>query len=924
MSSMLYQLGRLMARKRRTVLITWLLILALSITSMVTLSHGTNDEFAIPGSESQNALDHLKHVFPEVSGTSAQIVVVTPEGTSIDTPRNRTAIGNLAKHIADYDQVALSADPFSDTVKDAVSEDGQSAIIAIQFDVALNKLKSDVKSAIMSDGERLERELGNGMSVYVGGSAFSNAIPSLSPTEGVGLLIALVVLILTFGSIIAAVMPLFTAIIGVGIAVTSMYATTQWATISSTAPMLAVMLGLAVGIDYALFLISRHRDQLAQGLDVEESIARAVATAGSAVIFAGLTVVIALLGLSVAGIPFLTTMGLAASFAVIVAVAVAETLVPALMAFAGERLRPRLAKRRIRLPRRSPRRSSRSDNTNTDHRIARLWVRIVTAKPLVTVVIIVTALVAMAMPAAQLRLALPDNGVEESGTPARSAYDAIAEHFGPGFNGPLIVTADIIESTDPIGLVNDLADEIRELPGVKSVPLATPNPKGDTGIIQIIPETGPSDPRTEQLVQTLRNKESYFNNKYDTATAVTGITAVAIDVSAQLGGALLPFGILVAGLSLILLAMVFRSIWVPIKATVGYLLSVLAAFGATSWVFQLGHGANLIGVQRVGAVISFLPIILMGVLFGLAMDYEVFLVSRIREHYAHHGDAHTAIVEGFAAASKVVVAAATIMFAVFAAFIPEGSATIKPIAFSLAVGVFIDAFVIRLTFIPAVLALLGKRAWHLPTAIDRRLPVFDAEGDGLAQELRLKDWPTPNSHEVISAAGLAADDDRGTPLFEHLELHVPEGSVLVVEGAGISGKSALLYTLSGRVTTFRGDLKVLGHVLPQHASAIRPAVCLVGCANIPGPLDSVDQAIADHVRIVLLDDADAILYPAARAHLRELLTNRNAGENPVTYVLSCQNINQLTDVLPDNNADSVQTLSMNTSLVHLPDTQRLA
>lgn len=923
MSSMLYQLGRLMARKRRTVLITWLLILALAITSMVTLSHGTNDEFAIPGSESQNALDHLKHVFPEVSGTSAQIVVVAPEGTSIDTPRNRTAIGNLAKHIADYDQVALSADPFSDTVKDAVSENDRSAIIAIQFDVALNKLKSDVKSAIMSDGERLERELGNGMSVYVGGSAFSNAIPSLSPTEGVGLLIALVVLILTFGSIIAAVMPLFTAIIGVGIAVTSMYATTQWATISSTAPMLAVMLGLAVGIDYALFLISRHRDQLAQGLDVEESIARAVATAGSAVIFAGLTVVIALLGLSVAGIPFLTTMGLAASFAVIVAVAVAETLVPALMAFAGERLRPRSTKRRIR----SSRRSSRSDNTNTDHRIARLWVRIVTAKPLVTVVIIVTALVTMALPAAQLRLALPDNGVEESGTPARSAYDAIADHFGPGFNGPLIVTADIIESTDPIGLVNDLADEIRELPGVKSVPLATPNPKGDTGIIQIVPETGPSDPRTEQLVQTLRSKESYFNNKYDTTTAVTGITAVAIDVSAQLGGALLPFGILVAGLSLILLAMVFRSIWVPIKATVGYLLSVLAAFGATSWVFQLGHGADLIGVQRVGAVISFLPIILMGVLFGLAMDYEVFLVSRIREHYAHHGDAHVAIVEGFAAASKVVVAAATIMFAVFAAFIPEGSATIKPIAFSLAVGVFIDAFVIRLTFVPAVLALLGKHAWHLPAAIDRRLPVFDAEGDGLAQELRLKDWPTPDSHEVISAAGLSADDDRGTPLFEHLELHVPEGSVLVVEGAGVSGKSALLYTLSGRVTTFRGDLKVLNHVLPQHASTIRHAVCLVGCANIPGPLDAVDQALADHVRIVLLDDADAILYPAARAHLRELLANRTAGENSVTYVLSCQNISQLADILPDdstNSASSVQTLPMNTSPAHLTDAQRLA
>lgn len=893
MSSFLYRLGRLMARRRRTVFITWLLVLALAITSMATLSKGTNDEFAIPGSESQIALDHLKHVFPEVSGTSAQIVVATLDGESVDTPENREAIGELAKRIGGYDQVALAADPFSDTVKDAVSEDGRAAIIAIQFDVAFNELKPAIKTKIESDGEQLRQRLGHDIAVHVGGSAFSNAIPSLSPTEGVGLIIALIVLMLTFGSMIAAGMPLLTAIIGVGIAVASIYATTAWTTISSTAPMLAVMLGLAVGIDYALFLISRHRDQMAQGLDAEESIARAVATAGSAVIFAGLTVVIALLGLSVAGIPFLTTMGLAAAFGVVVAVVVAETLVPALMAFAGDRLRPKAADGK------SPHRPR--------NRFARFWVRMATAKPLVTVIAIIMALAAMAVPATQLRLALPDNGVEETGTPARSAYDAIAEHFGPGFNGPLIVTADVIQSSDPIGLVNDMADEIRDIPGVKSVPLATPNPKGDTGIIQIVPETGPSDPRTEQLVHTLRDKETYFNDKYDTTTAVTGITAVAIDVSSKLGNALLPFGILVAGLSLVLLAMVFRSIWVPVKATVGYLLSVLAAFGATSWVFQLGHGADLIHVQRVGAVISFLPIILMGVLFGLAMDYEVFLVSRIREHYAHHGDAKAAITEGFAAASKVVVAAATIMFAVFAAFIPEGSATIKPIAFSLAVGVFVDAFVVRLTFVPAVLALLGKRAWHLPAAIDRRLPVFDAEGDGLAQELRLRNWPSRDSHESISAAGLSADDDRGIPLFENLDLHVPDGGVLVIEGAGVSGKSALLYTLSGRVTTFRGDLKVLGQVLPQHVRAVRPAVALIGCANLPGPLDAVEQALADHARIIFLDDTDAVLYPNSRNKLRELLAARAAGSSPVTYVMTCQNAGQLADILP---LDGVRILSL--------------
>ena len=467
MSFSLYKLGQLMVRRRGRVLMAWLLALVLAVAGMATLAHGTNDEFSIPGSQSQDALDHLGHVFPEVSGTSAQIVAVAPESQRIDTTESRNAIGVVANRIGGYRQVALATDPFSETVQDAVSEDGRAAIIAIQFEVPFNELDSQVKSKIASDAKALQDALMDGAVTYCGGAAYSNAIPSLSPTEALGLAFALIVLLMMFGSLVAAVLPLFTAVVGVGVGVATIYTMTSWFTISSTAPMLAVMIGLAVGIDYALFLISRHRDQLSDGLEVEESIARSVATAGSAVIFAGLTVIIALLGLFVAGIPFLTTMGVAAAFGVLVAVTVAETLVPALLGFAGKRLIPR-KRANVKTSRRSL-----TNRKSHDHRIARTWVRLVTAKPLAVVVVITVALSVLALPAANLRLALPDNSVEEVGTPARDAYDAVAEHFGPGFNGPLILTADIIQSTDPIGLVNRIADDIRRLPGVKAVPLAT-------------------------------------------------------------------------------------------------------------------------------------------------------------------------------------------------------------------------------------------------------------------------------------------------------------------------------------------------------------------------------------------------------------------------------------------------------------------
>src|SRR5690606_13886009 len=447
-------------------------------------------------------------------------------------------------------------------------------------------------------------------------------------------------------------------------------------------------------------------------------------------------------GLGVAGIPFLTIMGVAAAVTVGVTVLVSLTLLPALLGFAGERLRPKPSRRARRAAAAAAAAAQEADDTEATRRRApapaapearpnRLftgWVRAVTKIPALTVVLVIAAMGALSYPALDLRLALPDAGVMEEDDPARLTYDLVSEHFGDGFNGPLIVTGSIVTSTDPLALMEQVGDEIEGLPGVADVPLATPNPTADTGIIQVVPEGGPTSAETEDLVREIRGLHDHFLDEYGVDLAVTGFTAVGIDVSDKLGDALLPFALVVVGLSLILLTMVFRSIAVPIKATVGYLFSAGAAFGVVSLVFEHGVFAEALNVTRTGPVISFMPIVLMGILFGLAMDYEVFLVSRMREDYVHGGSARHAITTGFQGSAKVVTAAAVIMIAVFVAFVPHGDMNLKPIALGLAVGVAVDAFVVRMVFVPAVLALLGEKAWYMPRWLDRVLPSFDVEG----------------------------------------------------------------------------------------------------------------------------------------------------------------------------------------------------
>ncbi|MDR6612865.1 MMPL family transporter [Leifsonia sp. 1010] len=925
MSSLLYSVGRWAYRARALVVIVWIGLLALLGGGALLFNQGTDNSFSIPGTESQDALDTLSRTFPQVSGTTAQIVVVAPDGQTVDDNDIKQPIEDTVDQLKDVNGVSGVSSPYSTQVKNLISDDRSAAIITVQLKGQMTTVTDATKTAVKDAGADLAKQLPDGAKSAVGGQLFSQNLPTLSVIELVGVLIALVVLILTFGSFLAAGMPLLTAILGVAISMCLIFIATLFGSISSTTPMLALMLGLAVGIDYSLFIISRHQAQLKSGVPPEESAARAVATAGSAVLFAGITVIIALAGLAVANIPFLTTMGIAASVGVAVAVLVALTMTPALLGFAGARLTPgrrkaaRAAKRGATEAETAQAAPSAADSPEPVDASApsfahaakadippgffRGWVRAVIRFPIVTVVAVIVALGIAALPALQLRLALPDAGSQPEGAPARVAYDLVSDHFGPGYNGPLIVTGSIISSTDPVGLMTKIGDEIADLPGVASVPLATPNATADTGIVQVVPTTGPNDQKTADLVAEIRSKHQHFLDEYGVDLKVTGNTAAQIDVSSRLAGALLPFGILVVGLSLILLTMVFRSIAVPIKAALGYLLSVGAAFGAVTVVFEWGWLADLLHVDKTGPIISFMPIILMGVLFGLAMDYEVFLVSRMREDYVHGGDARRAIQSGFVSSAKVVTAAAIIMISVFAAFVPEGDASIKPIALGLAVGVFVDAFIVRMTVVPAVLQLLGEKAWWMPRWLDRILPSFDVEGDGLQKELELANWPEGGENLVAAADGLTVST-RKRRLVGDVSFRLADGEVLVVHGDDRTAAVALLMAITGRTPVDGGTVKVAGLVLPVRGAAVRSRTAIVRLDAAETPVEDLRHALAGRPQLLALDAVDSVTDPIERRRIRAELTaalsRARVEERPFALVVSCVEPAGLDDLLPES------------------------
>ncbi|GAA1500956.1 MMPL family transporter [Kitasatospora kazusensis] len=745
MATLLYRLGRTAYRRRRLVLGIWLALLAALVACGAAFGGAgrLDNQFTIPGSESQRALDAMKHDFPAASGTSAQLVFTAPAGQRVTDARYAAILRQTDAAARTAPQVAAVIPP---AASGAASKDGSTAITQVQYSVGKTELKVDSLDRLKDTTRQAEAA---GLDVRVGGAAFEGKGAKPGAEDVIGLLVALVVLAVTFGSLLSAGMPLLTAFLGIGVGVGGVLALTGVATVSQTAITLALMIGLAVGIDYALFILSRHRSQLAEGTDPEESAALATGTAGGAVVFAGLTVIIALAGLSIVGIPFLTVMGLAAAGAVLVAVAVATTLLPAVLGFAGERLRPAPGSRAAHRATTANAAVDAAEAANAGER----WARIVTRRPLLTVLAVVAVLGCLALPAAGLRLALPDNGSAPAGTSQRAAYDRITQAFGSGFNGPLLILTDTSGSADAQQATERIARTVRALPDVAAVAKPVADPASHASLIQVIPASGPSDQATKDLVHAIRGSAAAVRADTGATIEVTGNTAVQVDVSAKLGSALLPFTAVVVGLALVLLLLVFRSLVVPVKATAGFLLSVAATFGAVVAVFQWGWFGGLIGVDRTGPVASFLPVILIAVLFGLAMDYEVFLVSRMREEYVRTGQPLRSVHAGARHASRVVTAAALIMFSVFAAFINTDDSILRQIAFSLALGVLLDAFLVRMTLVPAVLALAGRAAWWLPAWLSRLLPDLDIEGERLHRDTRA---PAPQPRQEPSPEAVAA------------------------------------------------------------------------------------------------------------------------------------------------------------------------
>ncbi|NYD58690.1 RND superfamily putative drug exporter [Nocardioides marinisabuli] len=758
MSTILYRLGQTAFGRPWLFIAGWVAVLAAVVGAVAINGVSVSSEMKIEGTQAQTVLDRVADELPEASGGQASVVFTAPDGERLDTPKRLAVISGTVSDVYDLEKVVNPLDaalggaeedpadtprknapvdpqagsdqqapPYQPLVVDGapvpgvlVSSDGQVALFQFQFTVASTSLTDDDVSSVVEVVERAEQ--GTGITVLPSDSLKALEIP-VGIGEVIGLAVAALVLVLTLGSLIAAGLPLITALVGVGIGVGGAYALSTVFEMNSATPVLGLMVGLAVGIDYALFVVNRQRRLiLDRGLTAREAAGRAVGTAGSAVFFAGLTVLIALTALTVIGIATLSTMALVAASTVALAVLIALSLLPALLGLVGERICSDKARGR-----------RRAKEDAESHSVADHWVKTVIRFRWPVIAGVVAILGVMAIPAASMNLGIPSGATANQDTAARQSYEAVSQGFGEGFNGPLLVTA------EPTGTAGRVTPELtaKLITGFQDrddIVLATPvgiNEAGDLAVFSIIPTSGPSDEATSDLVKSLRERDSAIAQDNQVQLGVTGFTAIGIDMSDKIASVLpLYLGIIIV-LSVLILMVVFRSVVVPIKATAGFLLSILATFGATTAVFQWGWVSELFGFDTGGPLMSFMPIIVTGILYGLAMDYEVFLVSSMREAHIHGQAARPSVVHGFDHASRVVVAAAIIMVAVFSGFIFSHDIMIKQVGFALAAGILIDAFIVRLTLVPALMAVFDDRAWWLPPWLDRLLPDLDIEGDKL-------------------------------------------------------------------------------------------------------------------------------------------------------------------------------------------------
>lgn len=811
MTTLLYRLGQFAVRFRRQVIGAWLIALVLLGSVAAVFGGKLTDEFSFPGTESQAGLNVLDERFPELAAVSGQIVFVAEDGQPLSA--HEDAVDEVVADVGDLGWVESVTDPLEGG---EVSEDGTAGLSSLTTDLELGGVTEEQRQTLL---DIADEAAGHGLVVEAGGALFTATNVQIGATDVLGIFASLLVLLVTLRAVRPALMPLVSSLIAVGVTMALVLWAASSMEVSTSTPVLALMLGLAVGIDYALFLISRQWTELATGVPAREAVPRAVAGAGPAILFAGITNVIALFGMAIIDMPFLTILGAAAGVAVIVAVAADLTIVPALLAGYGERFRPRPGSRSERLA------LAGAGRQDPDRPIlSARWVRLVTRRPWATIVAVVLICGALAIPAKDLTLGLPDNGSQSQGSPARVTYDLVEEHFGPGHNTPLLVTADIVNTSDPVGVMEDLGDDLAELDGVAEIGLATPNPTADLGVVQIIPEQTQTDPRTVQLVEDIRAAAPALADRYGISNiTVTGQSAVSIDIAEALNDALLPFGSLIVGLSVLLALFMFRSVAIPLKAAFGYLLSAGAALGVTTMVFNYGWNGGLIGSGEPGSVLAFAPIFVLGVLFGLAMDYEGYTTTSIQNEYFRTRDAKDAVRSGFVRSARAVTAAALIMVLVFVFFAFSPSSYVPPIAVGLTVGLAIDAFLVRMTLGPAILTLLGDRAWALPGWLDRAMPDIDLEGRALPRHISHESWTA--EHGDRHAIVLDADVPLRSGPYPVEDLRLPDVTVEPGTGLLISGREAprraALGMLTGHVLPAAGRVAVLDRLLPEEAGAVR-------------------------------------------------------------------------------------------------------
>lgn len=769
MANGLQKLGELMFKLKWWVVAAWVIIIAVLALVVVQVGPKTSSSLSIPGTSAQQTLDRFKELFPDTGAQSAKVVIASPEGQKITDYKEE--ITQLTSSLAKVDEVTTAVSPFDNP--EAVSKDQTIGFVSVQIDPEGEGIKDANLEQITSLMETARK---TGLTVEAGGDLVTHELGEiLGVGEIIGLVIAMVVLLVTLGSLIAAGMPILTAIVAVGVSMAGLFSLSHVIELSNTAPVLSVMLGLAVGIDYSLFIVNRYRVFVHEGYELREAAGRTLATAGNAVIFAAATVVIALAALSVVQIPFMTVMGVSAAATVAIAALVAITLIPALLGIArywvfGPKLRREM-------------KTIQAAHVIHEEKVSKKspwykWAQTLVRFRFPILFVAIAAIVVLALPAPQLRLGLPTDETAAPDSSAHRAYSLLADGFGAGYNGPLLLVVEglpevsaadkeavrtqimtqyqqqvaeqaqsgsIVELTPqaqqaalaqleaqvtqyaPYYQLQQVANRIADLDDVATAQAALTTDNGTKGVIQITPKSGPSDKATQDLVGYLRetNNQKELSQRDGVSFGVTGTTALQIDINAKLADALPVYLTVVVGLSLIILMLAFRSILIPLKATLGFLLSVFAMFGALVAVFQWGW----FGITDApGPIVSFIPIIAIGILFGLAMDYEFFLVSGMQEAFHKTKDARKAVVQGYAMGSRVVVAAGLIMISVFAGFISNHDATIQAMGFALALGIFVDAFIVRMVIVPIIMSFLGKSAWWIPKWLDKILPKVSIEG----------------------------------------------------------------------------------------------------------------------------------------------------------------------------------------------------